>query len=267
MNMHTSLNSLIEVTFAGEGIRPDTVKAGDLADILKAIETMVESRVLRDHPEMQKEEVVIGLVNIKSSSLDLEFSSAVPALAIAAFQDAGQAVRDNDFSRLPADSVNALDTVASFTRKRQCIAEFIILNGKRDVIATITPDIKIERKPLLTGETTIYGQVVRVGGRTPRIMIEMVDGKTIFCDASIDIARTLGGKLYQVVGLSGIAQWDSKTLVMDTFAIKAILSYEASSFKEAMARLAEMTKSYYADITDVPEYIASIRGGSEANLQ
>ena len=267
MNMNISPSSVIEVSFTGEGIRPDNVKASDVADILKAIETMVEAHVLRDHPKIEKETVVVGLVSIKSSSLDLQFSSTIPTLAIAAFQDTGQAIRDKDFSRLPSGSFGALDLVVSFTRKRQCVADFIILDGKKDVIATITPDTTVERKPLLTGETTIYGQVVRVGGRTPRVMIEMVDGSTIFCDANIDIARTLGGRLYQVVGLAGIAEWDSKTLAMDTFTIKAILPYEATSFKEAMAELAEMTKSYYADITDVPKYIASIRGGSDAKLQ
>jgi hypothetical protein len=267
MNTNITSNNLIGITFTGENIRPDTVKASELAEILRAVETMVESHVLRDHPEVQKEVVVVGLVKIKASSLDLQFSSEIPAWAIAAFQDTGQAVNDQDFSRLPSDTFDALDTLVSFTRKRQCIAKFITLNGKKDVIATITPEIEIRRKPLLTGETTIYGQVVRVGGRTPRVMLEMVDGQTIYCDATADMARTLGGKLYQVVGLIGIAQWNPETLVMNTFEIKAILPYEAGSFKEAMAQLAEMTKSYYADITDVPEYIANIRGGSEVDSQ
>ena len=256
--------SFIEVSFSGEDIKPDSVKASDIADILKAVEDMVEAQVFRDHPEIDKETVVVGLVGVKSSSLDLQFSSTIPELALAAFQDTGQAIRDRDFSRLPSSSFDALALVVSFTRKRQCTADFIILNGKRDVIATITPDIELERKPLLTGETTIYGQVVRVGGRKPRVMVEMVDGRTIFCAANVDIARTLGGRLYQVVGLAGIAEWDSKTLTMDTFAIKAILPYEATSFKQAMAELAELTSSYYAEITDVPGYIATIRGGSEA---
>lgn len=120
---------------------------------------------------------------------------------------------------------------------------------------------------MLTGETTIYGRIIRVGGKTPKVMLDTVDGRTIDCDADASIAQTLGGRLYQVVGLLGIAEWDPQTLTIDTFQIKALLPYEAKPLKEAMAQLAAITRKYYADIDDVPKYIASIRDPGEVSGQ
>ena len=53
MNSSMVSKSFIEVSFSGEGIKPDSVKASDIADILNAVEDMVESQVFRDHPEIE----------------------------------------------------------------------------------------------------------------------------------------------------------------------------------------------------------------------
>jgi hypothetical protein len=55
-----------EVNFTkNETVRPETVKAGDIADILKSIEIMVESQVYQSHPEIKKEQIVVGFTNIR----------------------------------------------------------------------------------------------------------------------------------------------------------------------------------------------------------
>ena len=259
MNDMTTEN-LIEISFSGKDVKPSTVKASEIADILKAVENMVESQVFRDHPEIDKEAVIVSFVNIRASSVDLQFASPIPQIANKAFAYIGEAVTKQDYTKLPSSSFDALDTIMIFVRKRQCTAEFATLNGQRTVVAKITPDTNIIRTPMLTGETIIFGKVVRVGGRTPKVMVELVNGQTIYCDSGIDIARQLGSKLYSVVGLVGLAHWDAESLKMEQFAIKGLTAYEESPLTDAMNELAKIAGAYYSDINDVDKYIAGLRG-------
>ena len=254
-----SSSEIIEFKFAGE-IKPETVKASEVADILKSIEDMVETRLFQEHPELDKEQVIIGLVNIKSESLGLQFRSPIPEYTRHTFRELGDAVRTGATISLPPKSRSAISDIVKFTRNKNCIAELIISdNGSREIVATITPDTKVENPPILRGETTVYAKVVRAGGKEPRVEIETVDGRTLFCDAPLDITKALGMKLYQVVGLVGVAQWDTELNNIEQFSIKDVTDYEQVPIKEAMHKLAEATREYYSDIEDVEQYISELR--------
>ena len=118
----------------------------------------------------------------------------------------------------------------------------------------------MENPPLLKGETTIYARVVRTGGKEPKVEIETVDGRTLFCDAPLDITKTLGTRLYQIVGLIGVAEWDIELNNIEQFSIKDVTDYEQVPIKEAMRKLAEVTRTYYMDINDVEQHISNLRG-------
>ena len=259
MNSSTFSKSVIEVSFSGEGIKPDSVKASDIADILKAVENMVESQVFREHPEIDKEQVILGFVNIKSESVDLQFVSPIEEIVFPIFRSIGQAVRTNDYKDLPTGSIDALDTIVSFSRRKQCIAEFVTNNGHREILATITPKTTLERRARLSGETTIYGQVVRVGGREPRAMVELLNGQTVFCDTNEAVAKKLGSRLYTTVGLFGMARWDDESLKLEQFTIKDVTTYEELPLEDVMNQLAKAVGVYYSDVTDVEKYISDIR--------
>lgn len=138
-------------------------------------------------------------------------------------------------------------------------------NGRRKVLATITPETTLARRAKLSGETTIYGQVIRVGGREPRVMVELLSGQTVFCDTNEDIAKKLGSRLYTTVGLFGVAQWDGESLKLEQFTIKDVTTYEELPLEDVMNQLAKAVGVYYGDVTDVEKYISDIRGsGLEA---
>lgn len=250
----------VEVTFKGNDVRPDTVKASEIADILIAVENMVESQVYKKHPELKKDQLILGFTNIESSSIGLQFRSPLPDIANSALQDVGQGIQKRDFSSLPSSSYRDINTIIAFTRKYHCAAELSLNNGERNLIAEITPELRIERPPALKAETLIYARVVRVGGKEPRVEIETVDGKTLFCAATRDITTRLGTKLYQVVGLIGVAEWDIDLDNIEQFSIKDVTDYEKVPFKEAIDELAKTTSPFYSNITNVTEYISKLRG-------
>lgn len=257
------MTTLIEITVSGKDIRPETIKAGDVAEILGAIERMVENQVFAKYPDLDPEKVIVGLVNIRSSSLGLQFVSEVPEASIPAFREVGHAVSTRDFTGWPTSSMDALKKIVAFTRKRQATTEFAIQDGHRDVVATITAETKPEKRLPLTGETVIYGQVVRVGGKTPKVMIETVDGQIIYCDVEKAIAAKLGERLYRVVGLVGVAHWDTQSLKIDEFRVVGSIPYEERPLVDAMDELSKIAGPYYADVQDVAKYISDIRGPRE----
>jgi hypothetical protein len=256
----------IEVSFSGTDIKPASVKASDIAEILKAVEDMVEAQVFRDHPEIDREQVIVGFVNIKSESVDLQFVSPLQQIVFPIFQGIGEAVTTNDYRNLPAGSVDALDKIVTFSRKRQCVAELVTRNGHRKVLATITPDIVFEKRARLTGETTVYGRVVRVGGKEPKAMVELLSGQTIYCETTETIAKKLGTRLYTNVGLLGLARWDAESLKLEQFTITDVTPYEELPLEDAMNQLAKAVGTYYSDVSDVNKYIADIRS-SEATTE
>ncbi len=259
MNNRALSKSLIEVNFSGENIKPDSVKASDIGEILKAVENMVESQVFRDHPEINKEQVIVGFVNIKSESIGLQFVSPIENIVFPIFRSVGQAIETNDYKGLPTSSIDAVETIITFSRKKQCVAELVTSNEHREVLATITPQTTLERRARLSGETIVYGQVVRVGGREPRAMVELLSGQTVFCDTNKDVAKKLGNRLYTVVGLLGMARWDAESLRLEQFTIEDVTPYEELLLEDAMNQLAKAVGIYYSDVTDVKKYISDIR--------
>ncbi len=252
-----------EVNFiTNPNLRPENVKASEIADILKAIEGLVESQILAFNPQLKQEPVIIGFSNIKASSIDLEFRSPFPQYVLSAFNEIGSSVEKEDYSKLPPSCYKDLNTVVLFTRRQKCIAEFVHHNGKRNIITTITPDTRVERPPALRGETTVYAKVVRVGGKELKVEIETIDGLTLFCDASVEITTQLGSKLYQTVGLTGTAQWDLTLSSIEIFKISGVTEYEKVSLRQAFDELAKVTREYYKDVNDVDQYISNIRDQS-----
>lgn len=250
----------LEVDFSD--IKPIQIKAGDIANIITAIESMVESQIYQKNPNLKKEPLILSFTSIRSESIDLQFHSPFLKDTISVFQKVGQAINDNNYSGLSETTYKAIDTIAIFTRKHHSRVEFIHQNSKRNVIATITSDTILQRPPALKGETIVYARVIRVGGKEPKVEIETVDGNTLFCQAPIEIITKLGGKLYQIVGLIGSAEWGINLSDIEQFKITGVTDYERTSIKKAIDELAQATKEYYSDINDVEKYISNIRGSN-----
>ena len=161
-------NTLLEIRFAGGGVFPENIRAGEMAEILNAVEDTLSAVVEKEHPKITKEELLVGLVGIRKGSVHLQFSSQLPEVALPAFVKVAKSIKTKNFDDLPNNAIKSLQNFSTFVKRKNCDAEFITRNGKVKVLATFTPDIQIASFGSLRGDTTLYGQVVRVGGRDPR---------------------------------------------------------------------------------------------------
>ena len=250
--------NLIEIKFTGNGIAPELIKASELAEILIAIERMLTPLIhLEDLADIknptldEKNPVVVGLTNVIKGSLCLEFSSAIPDKLIPAFRKITTSINEGNCHDLPISSLKGLQSISKFTQKCKCSGQFSLMNGKREVLASITPEMKFELPEMLTGETILYGEVVRVGGKIPKVWLDVKNGnktRIIDCDVDQNIAETLGKKLYTFVGLRGNAKWDAETLDLKHFRIMEINSDEIENELQWQQDLPLLQDSFFDEL-------------------
>lgn len=250
---------LIEVRFAGNNIKPDKIRSKELAEVIASYEDAIASILVHENPELSKDTVTISLVSIENRSIGLQFSPNLEELTFPAASRIAKSISTNDYSSLPHHTVESLRNISSFTKKHSCEAEFRAINGANRVEATLYPTTEIPVTPKLIGETILYGEVRRVGGATPKVMLATFEGYTVYCDLSADLAKELGHRLYTEVGLKGKATWNAKTLELDAFVVEAIADYSSISAPDAFEELRSLIGDDLAHIEDVEGYVTSLR--------
>ena len=245
--------------FTGTDLFPKNIRAGEIAELLEAIEDVVFGTVVADHPQLSKDSLVVSLAQIQAGSLSLEFTSQLPEVVNPAFFRVSEAIAKRDFDGLPAGAIEPLRKIVRFIKDYDGQADLIFVNGKPEVLASLTADIELPRAELISGETVIYGEIVRVGGVEPKVEIKTINERTLYCPFERELAARLGALLYHAVGLKGVAQWDSQTYELRGFTVQDITEYRRTSIIDAFAELSELAEKYYRDIDDVTGYVSSLR--------
>lgn len=251
----------LEMKISGAGIKPGMMRARELGEVIGAFEDMIAAYVTQENPKLNKESIVIALTRIEAGSIGLKFSPNLEELTIPAANAVTDAINRNDYSQLPAGSINALRTIAKFTKRHNCETEFRVHNGAARLLATISPETEIPADSPFRGETTVYGEVTRVGGAAPKVQFRTLEGELLYCETSREIAKEIGSRLYSQVGLRGTAAWNARTLKIESFYIEEIIAYEETAATDAFAKLREAAGEFFDDVDDVEAYARQLRYG------
>lgn len=233
----------LSIRFTGSHLKPEYVSARELGNLIASVEDMVASIVLHDTEKEQKRiDVVVGLKALISESIGLQYtiSDDKPQYQQAVIAVV-HAFREEDFRRIPRTGLEPARRIVRFLKKHRCKAEVKANNGRPLAEFTITERTKITKPVDVTGKTTLYGVVDRVGGKETRACFETVQGQRLNCKvASRDLARQLGKCLYTEVGLQGTAKWFGDTMELHDFIIEALLDYEPTPLPTAFSELSEV---------------------------
>src|SRR5262249_9907065 len=150
--------------------------------------------------------------------------------------------------------------IVAFTRRHNCVADLLSPDND-EPIASITPETNT-KTGLVEGQTTLYGVILRVGGKTPRVMIETVSGDTLTCSVSLEIAREMGERLYEFAEFYGVASWDPKEWKVREFRIQSFKVSSTKTPEQAMNELRILVGRYFEGV-DAGEYVSSSRGEEE----
>ena len=256
------MNERLFFHFQGEKVHPSGIRAGELGALLEAIEEALSITVIDQHPTLTKENLLIGLSAVEAGSIDLQFTTVLPELVVPAYEEVARAFRENDPSALPIASYPAFEKILRFAQKNDAQIDLDILNGTpRHTLVTIPPNFTLPKATYITGETTLYGELVRVGGSEPKAEVKPISGKTLFCPFPKELASQLGQLLYTEISVTGQATWSADTYEIVEFKITALNEYRPALLTEAFAELRQVVGRYYDDIEDVTAYVSELRKG------
>lgn len=255
---------LIEIHLEGENIVPGMVRSRELAELILSTEDMIASVIVRDHPEITKDEVIIGLTAIEGGSISLRFRTPMPDLALPAYLEIAESVTNRNFEDLPQSSIESLQVMTAFSRRHNSELLFASEKYGDRVLAIVSPELVIAALPEITGFTVIYGRLLRVGGKTPTAMLDLPDGRTFYCQlerkSEFEIAQSLGQRLYKWVGLYGEAKWSTRDNSLTKFRVERITDFEDLPIDEAISKLSEAVGRHFSGIGDVEGYVGELRG-------
>lgn len=237
-------NDILELKLQGGGVKPNTLKAKELAELIESLEDALFHLVSRDHPEISKEELFISLVDIQDQSAGLRFIPKLRSVLVLGFLTISSALQTSILDGLPIKTIESLKVIQRFTRRRNCDAEFRLND---DTYAIIYPNtvIEIPASAYITGSTTIYPVVKRTGGNDPTVALSIADSYLVFARAPEEIVKKLGQRLYTTVGLTGFAKWERESLRLVEFKIDKILDYQETSIRDSFGKIGAVLSKYY----------------------
>ncbi len=237
----------------GEGVTPRTLRLSDLIAFLekveKAIVSIIKSKVVDE--DIKDEDIIISLIGIEESSVALKIDSPDQEIFHKAYDEFTSSIVDRDFKRLPANAEKNIREIIKLARRRNWRVEFY--RDRNLPSAVITPQTELFTiEETWSGETTLYGQVERVGGREPKVRVRLIDGETITIDTNIEIAKELGRKLYSEVALEGEAIWNKLGQIVH-FKINRIVPFEDKGVLNAFKELQTIAGSFWEGVNPEEE--------------
>lgn len=242
---------ILELKFEGNKVNPETVKPHEVAELIINFERALLSTIKQESPEINTEHLLFSFHSIENRSLDLKFiTHAAKDAVFKSYSLISLAITTQNFKELNYDTVESLQEISKFTKRHECIGQF-----KRNdfSLATFNKDTQIEfdKTNELKGETRIYGKVLRVGGENPTVNFKVNNEYKITFNVKESFARDLATKLYDDIGLDGIATWDIKSYQVTNFKINKIINYEPKPLKETFSELRKLIGKHWDKIDDV----------------
>lgn len=253
---------LLEAHFEGGDVAPGRVRSRDIAEVMTAMEEIIAVMILSKHSkiDIKKESIILGLKEIKEGSLELCFDTNDYDLSSAAANDLKQAFETGAVINLPLEVKRDFEKIIDFNKKYGSSFSANLLNGRKTQIFVLTPETKIPYIPFVRGETTLYGEITRVGGTDkPRIQFKTINGQTIYCDSDKQIAIEAGKLLYHEVALRGISEWNPEDGEIKNFTVEQILDYRPTGILNAFQKLSTDFGDAFLDIRSVENFVSDLR--------
>lgn len=115
---------------------------------------------------------------------------------------------------------------------------------------------------VLTETTILYGVLIRIGGYSrPRAYLQFMDGRKLSCSIQKRaLAVAMAARLYQNIGVRGVASWDKRDHTLLSFHIQELLPERdtprqgtAKQDADALKGLADLVGKYYDNLDSESE--------------
>jgi hypothetical protein len=254
--------STFELKLEGRDLDPTRLSIHELTDLLLAVERAVVKTARQVEPGLDEDETVVSLVDIGEGSTRLRFATSVDAVTTA-FGLLTQAIAERSFSEIPAPAIDALQEIHKYAQDSEAVVAFYTGEPGHFVrVAEIRPDLDLNF-PLIDvvrGTTVIYGKLTRVGGNPPKARLKLLNNEAISCFVSEKLAKRIGNRLYEVIGLTGEARWDADDYSLLSFRAADIAAYEEAPLTQAIRELRDASPTAWQHVENPDAFIEELRG-------
>ncbi|MCB5253482.1 MAG: hypothetical protein M0P37_08710 [Synergistaceae bacterium] len=251
-------------------ISPKELSASKLGELIKQYEIAIRSEYKECTGSKPEDGGIVALDSIEDNCVTLRFFVAALLVTVGA-----------RVSRIPKPNQCLTERYTSASRRlyeqiysigssyNTPIESFRFSQGdqsKTEVLSVISPeDISQIATARLKSIKKLYGKVVSVGGIEPKIKIQLADGETISCNATIELTQKAAGYLYESVKVTGLAKtcYSLGTSSVTEFTIHSIDRFEELSIMDLFARLKPNISDQLDRIDDLDEYFMDIREDTE----
>lgn len=204
-------------------------------------------------------EDIVSVVGIEPGSTRINF--VVAGALIGAASTVLQAIESNEVEALPRLAQQELHGLSTLTDRRSWSATIAAESSSGEAPRSFpVPVIPPPAPPVqTTGPTTLYGTCIGVGGVTPRAQLRTLDGSIVRMEADTDIAKALAHKLYEDVGVDGIAEWRTDTWALESFKAESLAPFEDPDPVVALEELSRLGNGVWDDV-DAAKYVDDLRG-------
>ncbi|MHB1156183.1 MAG: hypothetical protein ACYC26_05015 [Phycisphaerales bacterium] len=271
------VKSDILVRFTGGGVKPELLPTGILHRSIAAIQRLallqedVTDEELAEEGttesiEPTDEDQGFRLVKVVRASAGYQFATPRRDEAVKNLRLVGEFLErptEIDVGDIP---INAIKVLSHAAKAMNCEIEISVPANKRDVLARFQPRSysRVSSSILVTGNTSLTGQLVRVGGATAQRCAMRLPTQSRLVFARIEgteIAQQLGQWLYQDVTVTGYATWVRTTpwRVLQ-FVVLEIDGPKKRSYLDVLQEAAKLGHQRWNSITDPDEYLSEVTG-------
>lgn len=245
-----------QISLTGD-VKPDTTRAGDLAEFLLNFETAVLETAAAQGITLNEDDG-ISLINIEEGSNRLSLSAS--SVLVGALSALSVAVSSNDFSEVPYRAHERLHEISKQAEKKHwgvCITANSSLKIEEAEISSKNPVSEPSLQTVI-GATTLVGKVEMIGGDPPRVYLRISNQERRRIEVAENVARLLADRLYETVSIDGEATWNTSTWDVEKFKASSISEYQDTDPLEAFEKLAKASKGRW-DGVDVTDYVKKVR--------
>ncbi|MCY4527050.1 MAG: hypothetical protein OXB89_10650 [Anaerolineaceae bacterium] len=257
--------SKFEVRVTGEHFSLEAIRPGKVTKLLNTLESFVIAIVKQENPKLDlTEDGALGFTSIESGSIVAGLTSPHEEVG-RAWRKTGKKINSGDFADFPYETRELFREFVGFNLKYNTETEFWEYNGASNLLAVVRSDTTLPDTAIITGTTTLYGELLRIGGeRTPTAQFRFAGSRPLTCQVkTTELAKEMAERLYKVVGVKGTGKWEAASKRLLAFRIDELTAYRETSITEAFESLRDISGKYYDEIDDVNAFITDLRGRGE----
>lgn len=253
-------------------IRPWNVPLRQLTRVLNAVQRLIEHTEEEpiEHEGGAEQEAAqvtpLHLIEITSGSADYGVCAIDSQAAVDTLTETGRCLTNPENTECDPTIFGPIEDISAVAKSLNVEIEFERPGKDGEVLAKITPQSyqDLSRGAFVTGESTLYGHLERVGGAVEKhcgLRLATQPSKMLICHvATEDLVRKLGQHVYEDVRVSGTVTWFRKNLRVKTIQIDGFDEPKEGSILDALDRVYKAGGKAWDDVADPQALIAEIRG-------